>query len=377
MNFRSVAVAVACGGVLGAVALPGVSVALPASATSYVSPTGSGGNDGTSCAQATFATITAAVTAAPAGGTVIVCAGIYPESVTLSKSLSLISQGAVINAAGKPYGIGIAADNSTVTGFTVRNAHADAATQAPGDGIVTAGLGGTGLVSSNDDVISQNTTVNNDGSGIDMESTSYSTVSDNVSRHNGIGINIVNDIGAASSHNHVSGNLTSNNPGGCGIVLADHTGSGIFDNDIVGNTARNNGLGSPTAEKASSGSGIILAAAAKGGVYNNLLQGNTLTGNGHGGVALHGHAKGPKFTGNQIIGNTIGKNNRWTDYKDKKPTGVYLGDKAALSIVVRNNLFTHDQYAVFTAGPVKVSGMKTNGYVHVKKHLKHIKKYAG
>jgi parallel beta-helix repeat protein len=351
--------------------------AAPDKDTLFVSPTGTNTNDGSSCAQATYSSIQTAVMSSIAGGRVVVCAGTYNESVNVDKPLTLIGQSAVVNATGHPYGIGLGASYSAVSGFTVRNAQAQP-NGLPGDGIVTGGIVGGNPVASSHDIITDNTTTNNEGAGIDVQSSSFDTVSHNVATHNGIGINVSNDLGGASSHNVITGNTTNKNPGGCGIVLADHSGSGVFANQVTGNTARNNGLGTPSAPNASAGSGIIIAVGAPtGGAYNNLVQGNTLTGNGHGGVAIHGHVKGLNLSGNRIVGNTIGKNNLRTDYRDKKTTGVYLGDVSKLQISVKDNLFKNNRYGVFSAGPVTVKHLKSNGFIHVKVHHKHIAKYAG
>jgi len=368
-QFRTTAVAVI--GAATAVTLvgaPAVGNAVPApGSTIYVAPHGTVSNDGSSCDQATFSSIQAAVTAAQAGSTVIVCYGTYTESVTVDKQLTLIGQGGpYIVADNQPYGIGIAASYTTVRGFEISNAHADESTGAPGDGIVTAGIVGGTPVPSDYDVI------------VDVESSSNDFISNNHSARNGIGINVTNDFGPPSTNDRISGNATNNNPGGCGIVLADHSGSGVSGIQVLGNTVRHNGLGTPSAPKASAGSGIIIAAGGPHGrVDGNIIRGNTLTGNGHAGVALHGHAKGPRFSKNQIIGNLIGKNNLRTDYKDKKSTGIYLGDAAKINIVVKSNMFRSNYYGIFTAGPVHVHQLKTNTYAHVKVHHKHIKKYAG
>jgi parallel beta-helix repeat protein len=287
-------------------------------------------------------------------------------------------KGAVINANGGPYAVGIAHSNVTVEGLSVENAHLNNTTHAPGDGIITAGFVGGVPTASNDDVIVDNIAKNNQGAGIDLNSTTGSIAVDNLASGNGAGVNLSNDLGPASSHNFVSGNDATNNPGGCGIVLADHTGSGVFDNTIVGNFANDNGLGTPSRPNASSGSGVILASAgSKGGVYNNVIESNQMTGNGHGGVALHGHAKGAKFSGNQIIDNTIGTNNKRTDYKDKKTTAIYLGDASKLTIKVAGNVFMHDAIGVFSAGPVTVTGFGTNSFQAVNTKKQHIAKYAG
>jgi nitrous oxidase accessory protein NosD len=74
----------------------------------YVSPSGSSSGADTSCATAGYASINKAVYAASAGGTVVVCRGVYQTQVVVSKPLTLAGQrGAVIDAQGqKPLKIG-------------------------------------------------------------------------------------------------------------------------------------------------------------------------------------------------------------------------------------------------------------------------------
>ena len=345
--------------------------AATASARLYVSP--SGGGAGTSCADAGFSSIQAAVDAAPAGGTVIVCKGTYKESVTVSKSMTLAGRpGAVIDATGQPYGVGMTASYVTVSGLTVKNAAAS--DSAPGDGIITAGFGASGPVSGNHETIRGNRVIGNQGSGIDVETTSYTRVYDNVSKNNGIGINVVDDFGKPASHNRIIGNVANRNPGGCGIVLAEHSGAGVFRNVVRGNIADRNGLGTPSAPKASSGSGLIIAGGGgKGGVYRNVVEYNEFRQNGHGGIAIHVHSKGMDFSGNRLIGNVIGTNNLRTDAGDLKHTGIYIGSASKLSVVVLRNVITHNFYGVFTAGPVRLPGASTNVYSDVAHHRGAIK----
>ncbi len=350
-------------------------------ATLYVSPAGSNSNGDTACSDAGYSTVQSAVFAAPQGGTVVVCSGTYAESVTITQTLTLEGQsGAIIDATGSPfgYGIGIAADNVTVEGMTVENAPLNPQTGAPGDGIVTAGV--TNLqpvteVPGNDAVIVNNVVTNNGGAGIDLNSTTGSLASHNISTSNGIGVTVSDDLGVSASNNRISDNVASNNPGGCGIVLAEHSGAGIFGNVVSGNTANNNGLGTPTAPNASSGSGILIAGANVGGVYNNLIQSNRTSGNGHGGVNVHIHAPGAQWTGNVIQDNVIGTNNVRDDAHDKKTTGIYLGSAVALNITVRNNVITHNADGVFTAGPVKISGKGSNFFRKVTKKFIAVSKY--
>jgi hypothetical protein len=275
--------------------------------------------------------------------------------------------GAVIDATGQIYGVGAAADYSTVTGLTVENANSTAP-GAPDDGIFTAGLVNGNLVSASHVTISGDATENNAGSGIDINSTSYSTAIHNRSTGNSVGISVADDLGVPTSHNSIIGNVSSDNPGGCGIALADHTGAGIFANVVSGNTANDNGLGTPSAPNASAGSGVIVAdpgEAPGGGVYNNLITGNSFSGNGHAGVDVHAHAPNLNFSGNVVTFNRIGTNNLRTYVNGLPTTGVYLGDASPLTITVTGNVIDNDQYGIFTAGTVKVTGAQRNVFVNV------------
>jgi parallel beta-helix repeat protein len=344
---------------------PAVAQAATAS-TVYVSPNGAAGAVDRACASAAYSSVQAAVDAVAVHGTVNVCPGTYAESVTIGHALTLRGKpGATIDATGQPYGVGIAADWSTVTGLSVVNA-SDVSNGSPADGIVTAGFVDGVPVAANHVTITHDVLTNNLGAGIDANSTSYSTISNNDAENNGIGINIADDLGGPAAHNMFAGNTASNNPGGCGFALADHTGAGIFDNSIIGNVANDNGLGTPSRPDSSSGSGIIFASPIPGGaVYDNRVIGNTFDGNGHGGVALHAHAPGGNFSGNVVVGNRIGTNNTRTDFADLQTTGIYLADVSPLTITIVGNVIHDDHYGIFTAGPVTVVIPIANSYQHV------------
>ena len=116
----------------------------------YVSHSAKPHNSDKSCRSAAFATIQSAVDAAPAGGTVIVCAGTYHEQVVISQPLTLMGQRAVIDETGVTptfqvtlpglgtqtiyAGVVIVSSRVTLSGFTIRDAQ--------GEGILAAGLGG-------------------------------------------------------------------------------------------------------------------------------------------------------------------------------------------------------------------------------------------
>jgi hypothetical protein len=195
------------------------------------------------------------------------------------------------------------------------------------------------------------------GSGIDINSSSYSTAADNVATENGVGINVADDIGRPAEHNRIVRNVTNRNFGGCGIALADHTTAGVNDNLIAYNRADDNGLSTPTAPEASAGSGVILASPVPGGmVKNNVITGNEFHGNGHGGVVVHAHVPGSDFSGNVVTWNLVGRNNLRTDENDLHTTGIYLGSAGPMTIEVAHNLIWDNYYGIFTSGPVTVTG---------------------
>jgi hypothetical protein len=305
---------------------------------------------------------------------VVVCPGTYHTSVLVDRRLTLTGMpGAVINGGDSPYGVGVTASWSTVRGLKVTGVSGDNP-DFPYDGIVTAGFTANGPVTADHVTIENNVVTGNQGSGIDLNSTSHSIARHNVTTDNAVGINVADDLGAPAADNLVTGNVTNRNFGGCGIALADHTGAGVIGNIVSGNISDDNGLSTPTAPDASAGSGVILASPIPGGtVKNNLIAFNEFHGNGHGGVVVHSHVPnipgGPTndFTGNKILGNVIGTNNLRTDENDLETTGIYLGSFSPLTITVTGNVVHDDFYGIFTSGPVTVVGQ--NQFQHVDQQL--------
>jgi nitrous oxidase accessory protein len=89
------------------------------SKTLYVAAGATAGTGG-SCAGANFSTVRAAIVAARAGDTVVVCSGTYAEGVHLSKAVTLQGSGQpVIDATGLDSGVLVTASKATVSGLTV------------------------------------------------------------------------------------------------------------------------------------------------------------------------------------------------------------------------------------------------------------------
>lgn len=335
----------AAAGLAAAVAFP---LAVPASASAaepsvvYVSPSAQGGDD-TSCTEASQSSIQAAVRAVGEGGTVIVCPGTYTESVDITKMLTLRGRpGAVIDADGAPYGVGIGADHVTVRGFTVENAAVDEEQGLPGDGILTASF--ANFQAGNYAQIIDNVTRDNEGSGIDLNSTHGSVARSNFATRNGVGINVSNDLGIPAYGNTIAHNVSSGNSF-CGVALADHSATGVYDNHVSGNTANDNGGGG--------GAGILMATPTPGGtIHDNVIAHNTANRNGHAGVMVHVHVPDATFYGNEVVANTLGTNNLNGDTNDPETTAIYVGSNTPLTIHVAGNRISHDVYGVFTAGLV-------------------------
>jgi parallel beta-helix repeat protein len=372
---RTVRRSLVAGAAAALVVLAFAAGASPASARGgsvvYVSPNGSAHARDASCSSAAYSSIQEAIEAAPLGGTVVVCPGTYPGMVTVDRRVTLAGKrGATIDATGAPYGVGVSASYATVTGLTVKGASPlDPDNGQLADGIVTIGLGPNGPVAADHVRIIGNVVSGNLGSGIDLNSTSYSIATGNVANENGVGINVADDLGRPASHNVVTLNVTNGNFGGCGIALADHTGAGVTDNLVSLNVANDNGLSTPTAPEASAGSGVILASPVPGGVVTgNTITLNRLAGNGHAGVVVHAHAPGANFSGNSISYNWIGTNNVRTDENDLQTTGIYLGSLSPQTINVKHNVIHDDYYGIFTSGPVTLS-QKPNSFHDVTQEL--------
>ena len=207
--------------------------------TRYVSPSGHSGAAGTSCSTAAYSDINAAIAAASSGGTVVVCPGTYHTQVVVGKPLNLTGRnGAVIDAAGRAplttagwkvpgsIGIGVLGTSDVrVTGFKV----------------VDAGFDGILVRLSSHVSVSGNVLMDNGGAGVEINGSSSSQATGDTAEDNtGGGFTLADDAGP-DSHNVVSGNVASHNPGGSGVTLAGYSHSGVTDNLVADNVLTDNG----------------------------------------------------------------------------------------------------------------------------------------
>ncbi len=374
----------------------------------YVSPAGSSGNPDTSCRTAAYSSISSAVSAASAGGTVVVCKGTYAESVTVGKPLTLRGENATVDATGKPFGIGVVVSHVTVTGFTVKNALGEGIAVVPGGALSgTCGTSGHPCAPVTGVTVSRNVVDHNNlgyvppagcsaplypgdcGGGILLDTAAWSHVSWNTVEHNVDGILVVDDFGP-THNNAIIGNTAVDNVNECGITLPSHNpgaatakqlpngnyvvtklhprAGGVFDNLVAGNTSDGNGTGGFKANAAGSGAGILLASAGPGtAVYNNTVIHNEASGNGLAGVVIHAHYTGGEYLqGNKIVGNTIGRNNITGDNLDTPytgadfaTTGILVFSAMPISVLVSHNTISRDTDGIWATPNVTLHGQNT------------------
>jgi len=217
-------------------------------------------------------TIQAAVNAVNTNGQVIVAAGVYPENVTIPKSLTLTGAGQANDATGTVLegtgrnGSGIFINNN-VTDVTVENLRVQNYNTTPAAGVY-ANLSNHRLTVQNITSVNNGTTGTN-GGGIYMNGPvnqvliTGNTITNNRSR----GIVIWN--GFKTNITITDNTVTGNNC--CGIELQDGTASGVT---VTGNTVSGN------ADSGMAFTGLMA------GAGPNLIAENTVTNNGRFGIEI-------------------------------------------------------------------------------------------
>ena len=367
-----------------ALAVPGLAVANAQTGTPnstvYVSAHGTASARDAACSSAAYRSIGAAVSAVAPGGTVVVCGGTYREEVAVAKPLTLVGRShTVIDATGHNNGILVTAGHVTVSGFEVTNAIGEGILVSSADHVTIAGnrvthndLGGVANPVPNTyaECQAQGGVPGDCGEGIHLMSSSYSTVSGNVSSGNSGGILLTDETGPAA-HNRIVGNMVAGNLFDCGITVVGHNPkaapggvpapqvAGVYANDIVGNSISGNGL-------KGAGAGVVLATPFPGGaVYDNTVEANAINGNGMAGVSVHSHAPGQLLNGNVITRNQFGTNNLVGDmdfapHVDTQTTGVLVGTVSPLSITISGNVIAQNHFGIWTTGPVTAQGEHGN-----------------
>ncbi len=258
----------------------------------------------------------AAIDAASPGDTLLVASGTY-DKITLSKSLNLIGDGAVIRAGNRDACVSIDADNINVSGFLVRDGFygiklnyvkgctisnntvlyctqpgiallfSDGNTitgnNASFNGIVGEGWYGIYLSNSNDNLIADNSAYGNGAYGINLfPSCSNNTIRGNVLSGNMYGLYMFNGC---------SNNLIQNND------LSRNTNSGLDlrincnGNRILNNSIESNKVAGIT----------LMEESGQNTIYGNLIQDN-----GRYGLQIQSGSEGNTITHNNISGSQTG-----------------------------------------------------------------------
>ena len=325
--------------------------------TYYVSPWGQSGASDYSCATAAHSSVNAAVAAASAGDTVVVCDGIYREQVVVRKPLNLVGRaGAVIDAAGQSR-LNVGGELPGSIGIGVVGTHD---VRVSGFKVEYAGFDGILVASSSYVTVTNNVLVHNGYVGVDLNGSSLSHVTSNLSEYNADGGFLIADDLGRTSHNDVSYNVASHNPGGGGVIVAGHCKAGITDNLIAHNLLTDNGTA-----RNNSGGGVVIATTVPGEtITDNLVTENTIHGNGLAGVTIHAHLPGQNLNGNWITGNDIGVNGILADpiglsasswakneaVPDYRTTGVLVGTASPIRVRISGNHIHDDHYGVFLEG---------------------------
>jgi nitrous oxidase accessory protein NosD len=399
----SLAVLFACLVALAIVSASPAGWARQAQGALYVSPHGITGAAGSSCQSAAYSKVQAAVDAAPAGDTVVVCRGSYKEDVIISTPLKLQGQkGAVIH--GSPTANGMCDQNGfggpgsapCLAGITVKSSNVAVlgltVTGAIGEGILVTGSLATHSIGHV--VIRGNRVIENDadgkpsqvdsayppcrvhgeipgdcGEGIHLMGVYDSIVSHNLVTGNSGGVLLSDELGPTYgnkvAHNIVTGNLYD-----CGVTVPGHnphaldangnrqpSQGGVYDNQIFRNRITGNGV-------KDEGAGVLFANATAGtAAYDNLVTYNYIAGNEMAGVTLHAHsiAEGTHedLSGNLIRHNTLGPNNlggdpdafgcayQCTNHPLKRTTGVIVVGAVPLDVTIVQNRIRNNQYGIW------------------------------
>ncbi|HZQ55958.1 MAG TPA: right-handed parallel beta-helix repeat-containing protein [Bryobacteraceae bacterium] len=324
--------------------------------------------------NACFSSIQAAVDAAAPGDTVKVGPGIYRESVTISKSLSLIADGSVIiDATSLANGIRVDGSGASLTGvavkgFTVKNANFE--------GILV--LNATDITLAYNSVRHNDLSLNiNDatcpglptwetaegedcGEGIHLVGVVSSIVAHNFVEGNSGGI-LLSDETASTHDNLITENTVKDNPFDCGITLAGHpqavtfgTPLGVFNNVVDGNRAIHNGYQVPGA-----GAGVGIFAFIPGAnMSGNVVSNNVLLNNGIPGMTIHLHVPGMNFDNTKIVHNFIRGNGADSDPDAITPgtAGINIGGHSVVNgLIIAKNKIRNEQTDIVINLPSSVS----------------------
>jgi nitrous oxidase accessory protein NosD len=380
----------------------------------YVSPDASSSASGWSCDTATFTSINAAVVAAPAWSTVVVCPGTYAEDVIISKPLTLVGRQATIDATGLENAVQVVSSDVTVRRLTLENAYGEGLL-AGIDSLADIGMLPPGPPVLSDISVDEVQAINNDkgfngteqskckypgdcGGGIHFNVVTSSEITDSHVVGNADGILLTDDYGP-NSDNVVSDNYVADNTHECGIVLPSHnpgavsfnpttmvvTGrnpevGGVFDNVVTDNVVLRNGTDKapPQFGGGGSGAGIGIFGSGPGtGAYDNVVRDNYISGSGMAGFTIHAHLPGGEdVNGNKVVDNDFGTNNVGGDGFDGPPgptnfatTAIAVYSAPTVEMTIRGNHIRDNAIGIWLSTTVTAHGLPTNHFHNVPTHV--------
>jgi parallel beta-helix repeat protein len=376
---------------LFALLLTGVFLALPIipthaqpSAVIFVS---SSGNDrtGNGSPGNPYATISRAVSVAPAGAEIVVSPGTYSEMVSITKSVSLVSasgqaSNTIIDASGLMHGIeviGAGASGTNIEGLTVENAVAegiyvqDASTVDITNNAALNNVQNASLVCPISGT-PPGPCINED-KAIELVGTASSTVAGNrvVGTVGDGGIGLSDDgplnpgipqpgpagVANPSINNVVSDNTVIANVGGCGIVVSAYNpGEGVIGNVVAANDIVGNAEGMVVATPMP-GTSAINNTVIRNSILNSFTEGVDIDSSGG------AYAPGNVVSGNSVIGNVISGNGPDYDFSNPQPTGIAVLSPTSLmqqGTLVYDNYILNEYYGVAVANATGTTILSNN-----------------
>lgn len=280
--------------------------------------------------------IQAALDAAKPGDTVLVHAGIYRESLNITKQVFLVGEGGpMLDSGASGSGIALRADGIEVSGVDLRTTRATGILVASGDNkimnnSVSGCLDGIRLVGAgaSNNVVARNR-VDNNTNGVTLIGSRRNVIKNNNIRDNNIGEE--SDCGiflAYSQENTIQENELENN-GDCSISLRSSSNNSLIGNSVI----RNDWYGISLAESS-----------------DNLLQENNASDNRDAGVYLDNSRE------NAIVNNTALNNAK----------GIYLAYDSNDNLISGNAVSRNGkglQLAYRSSNnTVEKNTVKNNGY---------------
>jgi hypothetical protein len=305
--------------------------ATPASAAIVPPPPGAVvvGTASATCPTPGFATITAAVTASPAGSTIYVCAGLYAENVPITKNLTLLgaqfgvdartgranpAEESVVSSPTGEFTYSGAATTGVIDGFTIQGT----TPTGDDDGILAVANAGDGYTWINNVITGNTTGINFHASGAVPTLINHNRITDNTAPGSSSGNGIFFTNGVAHNVTISDNAFARNRP------AINTTGTGSLPNlsqnlTVVGNTSVDDGnflalflvqhaqitgnaISWTNPSNPASGSALFIS----GGNNDITIANNTIDGGAASGINLNNIFYSTSPTANlRVTGNTI------------------------------------------------------------------------